>query len=91
MIKIIIMPKLSETMEKGVLNRWLKKEGEKVKKNDPLFEVVTDKASFEVESTAKGYLRKIVVRADRDKNIPVHRVIGYIADTMKEPLPRRKK
>jgi pyruvate dehydrogenase E2 component (dihydrolipoamide acetyltransferase) len=87
MIKEIIMPKLGETMEEGILSRWLKKEGEKVKRGEPLFEVVTDKATFESESTAEGYLRKIACPADAQKNVPVLQVIGYIADTMSEDVP----
>ena len=71
MIKEILMPKLGETMEEGILNKWLKKEGEKVAKGEPLFEVVTDKATFESEALAEGYLRKIVVQADSEKNVPV--------------------
>lgn len=46
----VIMPLLGESMEEGVLVRWFKKEGEKVERGEPLFEVETDKAVLEVES-----------------------------------------
>jgi len=86
MIKKIIMPKLGETMEEGIITRWIKKEGDKVEKGQPLFEVMTDKANFEVESTAEGFLRKILIPAS-EKPVPVIKTIGYIADSMDEEIP----
>ncbi|MGB9677452.1 MAG: biotin/lipoyl-containing protein, partial [Candidatus Ratteibacteria bacterium] len=50
MIKEIIMPKLGETMEEGYLVSWRKNEGDKVEKGEILFEVMSDKTNFEVES-----------------------------------------
>ncbi len=46
----VIMPKLGMTMEKGLIERWLKKEGDYVEKGEPLLEVMTDKVTIEVES-----------------------------------------
>jgi len=79
------MPKLGETMEEGEISRWLKREGEKVEKGEPLFEVTTDKANFEVESPASGFLRKILFKGG--DTVAVTRVIGYIADSVEEELP----
>ena len=87
MITKVIMPKLGETMEEGILNNWLKKEGDKVTKGEVLFEVITDKATFEAEAPANGYLRKILCKADPEKNIAVVQTIGYIADSMDEGIP----
>lgn len=87
MITKIILPKLGETMEEGAITKWLKKEGEKIGKGEPVFEVTTDKAAFEVESPASGVIRKILLQADADKQIPVIRTIGYIADSMDEEIP----
>ncbi len=81
----IIMPKLGETMEEGQIGKWLKKEGERVEKGQPLFEVVSDKANFEVESPATGFLRKILF--EEGQTVPVTKIIGYIADSMEEQLP----
>ncbi len=86
MITRIIMPKLGETMEDGVISRWMKKEGDKIEKGEPILEVATDKANFEVESPAGGILRKILCPASED-NVPVTVTIGYIADSMEEGLP----
>ena len=55
------MPRLSDSMETGKILRWLKKEGEEVKKGEPLVEIESDKANIEVEAYASGKLSKIVV------------------------------
>jgi len=90
MIKEIIMPKLGETMEEGYLVSWKKEEGEKVKKGEVLFEVMSDKTNFEVESPHSGYLRKKLFQPSDDP-IPVTTVIAYISDTPDEPLPEEEK
>lgn len=61
MAAFIIMPKLGMTMETGVLTKWLKKEGDKVEKGEPVFELETDKLNTVVEATESGVLRKILV------------------------------
>ena len=86
MISNIIMPKLGETMESGILIKWHKKEGDKIEKGDILFEIETDKAVFEHEAVKSGYLRKIVVPEGKDM-VLVLIVVGYIADSMDEPIP----
>lgn len=86
MIREIIMPKLGETMEEGYINKWLKKEGDRVKKGEIILEVMSDKTNFEVESQYDGYLRKIIVEPS-DKPIPVTTIIGYISDSMDEEIP----
>jgi pyruvate dehydrogenase E2 component (dihydrolipoamide acetyltransferase) len=57
----IMMPKLSDTMEEGVVLKWLRKEGEKIKQGDVLVEIESDKADMELEAYDSGVLRKIVV------------------------------
>jgi len=85
MIREIIMPKLGETMEEGYLVSWKKKEGDKVEKGEILFEVMSDKTNFEVESQYSGYLRKILFQPS-DQPIPVTTVIAYLTDTPDEPF-----
>ncbi len=89
MITKIIMPKIGETMELGILIKWHKKEGDLIKKGDILFEIETDKAVFEHEAVEGGYLRKILVPAGEDL-VKVLAVVGYIADSMEEPVPDHK-
>ena len=90
MIHEIILPMLGETMDEGQITAWRKAEGDKVTRGEPLFEVTTDKAAFEAECPADGYLRKILFPAS-DAAIPITKVIGYISDKPDEPLPSKAK
>ena len=72
----IIMPKVDMVMETGTLVEWLKKEGETVRKGDPLFIILTDKASIEIESPESGVLAGVTAKPD--DVVPVTQVIGYI-------------
>lgn len=86
MITAIVMPKLGETMESGKLIKWHKQVGDPVERGDVLFEVETDKTTFEVEAPKQGFLRSILV-AESDEQVPVTVTVGYIAKKMDEPLP----
>ena len=70
------MPRLSDSMETGKIVRWLKKEGEDVKKGEPLVEIESDKANIEVEAYASGKLSKIVVQ--EGGSAPIGAVIAEI-------------
>ena len=70
------MPRLSDAMETGKILRWLKKEGEEVKKGEPLVEIESDKANIEVEAYASGKLSKIVV--PEGESAPIGAVIAEI-------------
>jgi len=72
------MPRLSDSMETGKILRWLKKEGEDVKKGEPLVEIESDKANIEVEAYATGKLSKIVV--PEGESAPIGAVIAQIGD-----------
>ena len=78
MIKEFIMPKLGLTMEEGTIERWLKSEGDSVKEGDMICEVATEKLTNEIEATAEGILRKIIVK--EGETVPCQAVIGIIAD-----------
>ena len=73
----IIMPKLSDTMEEGVLVKWLKSEGQAVASGDVVAEVETDKAVLELEAYTDGVLRKQVVA--EGARVPVGALLGVIA------------
>lgn len=81
----IIMPKVDMVMETGTFVEWLKKEGEQVNKGEPLFVILTDKATIECESPETGLLAGI--NAKPDDVIPVTNVIGYILKPGEE-LPK---
>jgi pyruvate dehydrogenase E2 component (dihydrolipoamide acetyltransferase) len=72
------MPRLSDSMETGKIIRWLKKEGEDVKKGEPLVEIESDKANIEVEAYASGKLSKIVVK--EGDSAPIGAVIATIGE-----------
>lgn len=74
----IIIPKVDMVMESATFVEWLKGEGEQVQKGEPLFVIMTDKASIEVESPASGILSGI--RARPNEVLPVTQVIGYILE-----------
>jgi len=78
------MPKLGETMEKGKIVKWLKSEGERVERGEPLLEIETDKATLEVEARGSGILKKIL--AQEGEVVPITKTIGYLAEEG-EPLP----
>ncbi len=59
------MPQLGETVVEGTIIRWLKKEGDPVATDEPLFEISTDKVDTEVPSPASGVLSKILVEEGR--------------------------
>lgn len=61
MATLIAMPKLSDTMDEGIILKWLKKEGEAIKQGEILAEVQTDKADMELEAYDGGIVRKLFV------------------------------
>lgn len=73
----VIMPKLGQISDELTLLRWFKKKGEKVNRGEPLFEVLTDKASIEVEATTDGILTEIFV--NEGEKVPALSVIGIIS------------
>ncbi len=73
----IIMPKLGQTVEEAKIERWLKKEGDAVKRGEVILEITTDKATLEVESFGSGILKKILY--EDGQTVPVTTVIGYLA------------
>ncbi len=76
MAEIINMPKLGFDMAEGTLLRWLKKVGEAVNKGETLAEIETDKATVEVESSASGVVRKILV--EEGAVVPVNTPIAVV-------------
>lgn len=82
----IIMPKAGMAMEEGRIVRWLKKEGDKVEKGEPILEIMTDKVNMEVEAEVSGTLLKIL--AKEGDVLPVFTTIGYIGNEG-EKLPEQ--
>ncbi len=80
----ITMPALSDTMNTGRLVKWVKKLGDAIKTGDTIAEVETDKAVMEVEAFHDGYLAGPL--APEGAEMPVGKVIGYIADSHGEAV-----
>jgi len=78
MIHEVILPQMGQTMTEGVIVRWLVKENQAVKKGDVLFEVESDKAVLEVESTAEGHVRKLLY--PEGSTLPVLTVVALIGN-----------
>jgi pyruvate dehydrogenase E2 component (dihydrolipoamide acetyltransferase) len=79
----ITMPKLSDTMEEGILISWKKSIGERIERGDIIAEVETDKATMELEAFASGILLEI--RAEAGEVVAVGSVIGRIGSEDEEP------
>lgn len=77
MVTRVVMPRLSLTMKEGTVGKWYKKEGETVEKNEPLVEVISEKATYDVEAPASGILRKILIEAGAEA--PVDQTLAIVA------------
>lgn len=83
MAQHITMPQLGSTMEEGTILRWRKQEGDAVRKGEVLLEVMTDKASMEVEAESEGVLRKIL--APVEATVPIRQPIAILG-AANEPI-----
>jgi pyruvate dehydrogenase E2 component (dihydrolipoamide acetyltransferase) len=80
----VIMPKLGQTMEEGTIVEWLKREGDPVRRGEVIYTTESDKATLEVESPTRGFLRRILVGAG--ETVPVLAVVGLITRTADEDI-----
>jgi 2-oxoglutarate dehydrogenase E2 component (dihydrolipoamide succinyltransferase) len=72
----VIMPQMGESIFEGTITKWLKKPGEKVQRDEPLFEISTDKVDAEIPAPAGGVLREIKVK--EGTTVQVNTVVGVI-------------
>jgi len=73
----VLMPQMGESIAEGTLVRWLKKVGDSVDRDEPLFEISTDKVENELPSPGSGIVRQIVTPAGR--TVPVGAVLAIIS------------
>ena len=83
----VYMPKMSDHMEKGEILNWVVKEGDHVVEGQVIVEVMTDKASAELEAPATGILKGIRAGTEKGAEIPVGEIIAFIAQN-EEEVPR---
>src|SRR5947207_658992 len=72
----VIMPQMGESIFEGTITKWLKKPGEKIQRDEPLFEISTDKVDAEIPAPASGVLREI--KAAEGATVQVNTVVGVI-------------
>ncbi|WP_457628418.1 dihydrolipoamide acetyltransferase family protein [Persephonella sp.] len=84
----VVMPQLTDTMEEGKIIRWLKKEGDYVKKDEPLVEIESDKAVMDVPAMREGVLVKIL--AEEGEELPVGKPIAIIETDVEEAKKAQK-
>src|ERR1700675_4792772 len=74
----VVMPQMGESIVEGTLTKWLKKPGERVERDEPLFEISTDKVDTEIPSPVAGTLGEILV--EEGKTVGINTVVGRISD-----------
>jgi pyruvate dehydrogenase E2 component (dihydrolipoamide acetyltransferase) len=74
----VLMPQMGESIAEGTIVRWIKKVGDRVDRDEPLFEISTDKVDAEIPSPAAGVIAEI--RAKEGETVPVNEVVAVIGE-----------
>src|SRR5271167_2251267 len=74
----VVMPQMGESIVEGTLTKWLKKPGDKVERDEPLFEISTDKVDTEIPSPSAGTLGELLVQ--EGQTVQVNAVVARIND-----------
>src|SRR6201994_2447231 len=74
----VVMPQMGESIVEGTLTKWLKKPGDKVERDEPLFEISTDKVDTEIPSPAAGTLGEVLVQ--EGQTVGVGTLVARIGD-----------
>src|SRR2546423_9732409 len=72
----VIMPQMGESIVEGTITKWLKKPGDKVERDEPLFEISTDKVDAEIPSPSAGVLKEIKV--GEGQTVPIQTIVGVM-------------
>ena len=72
----VIMPQMGESIAEGTLSRWLKKVGDPVKRDEPIFEISTDKVDAEIPAPNAGVLAEVLV--NEGQTVPVQTIVARI-------------
>jgi pyruvate dehydrogenase E2 component (dihydrolipoamide acetyltransferase) len=84
----VVMPQMGESIAEGTIVRWIKKVGEKVDRDEPLFEISTDKVDAEIPSPGAGVLTEIKVK--EGETVPVNSVVAVIGAAGEKPVVEPK-
>src|SRR5215210_4204942 len=74
----VVMPQMGESIAEGTITRWMKQVGERVERDEPLFEISTDKVDAEIPSPAAGVLTEIKFK--EGETVEVNKVVAIIGD-----------
>src|SRR5580698_4479941 len=74
----VVMPQMGESIVEGTLTKWLKKPGDRVERDEPIFEISTDKVDTEIPSPAAGTLAEIVVQ--EGTTVGINTIVARIND-----------
>ena len=74
----VIMPQMGESIFEGTITKWLKKKGERIERDEPLFEISTDKIDSEIPSPASGVVQDILV--NEGQTVQINTVVAVIGD-----------
>ena len=74
----VLMPQMGESIFEGTVTKWLKKVGDKVERDEPLFEISTDKVDAEIPAPASGTLKEILVK--EGATVQINTVVGVLDD-----------
>ncbi len=74
----VVMPQMGESIVEGTLTRWLKKPGDKVERDEPLFEISTDKVDTEIPSPAEGVLNEVLVQ--EGTTVAINAIVARIGE-----------
>ena len=80
----IVMPQMGESIAEGTIVRWIKKVGDRVERDEPLFEITTDKVDAEIPAPAAGVLSEITVK--EGETVAVNTVVGTIGQAGEVPV-----
>src|SRR3954451_24352416 len=72
----VVMPQMGESIAEGTITRWLKKVGERVERDEPLFEISTDKVDAEIPSPAAGVLTQVLF--NEGDTVEVNKVVAVL-------------
>jgi 2-oxoglutarate dehydrogenase E2 component (dihydrolipoamide succinyltransferase) len=81
----VVMPQMGESLSEGTITKWLKKPGERIERDEPLFEITTDKVDTEVPSPASGVLDRILV--NEGVTVAVGTTVAEIGDGVSTAPP----
>src|ERR1700688_176347 len=81
----VVMPQMGESVAEGTVVRWIKKVGDKVDRDEPLFEISTDKVDAEIPSPVAGVVTEI--RVKEGDTVPVNSVVAVIGQAGDAPAP----